>query len=158
MATAATFQGFDGLAATLGLSRGPREARARLVGLEKVLEGAIRLPGNQRVGLDAFIGFVPVVGDLLSAAIGAYLVWEARNLGLSKWKLWRMGANVAFDTAIGAVPSGRVVRRAGARAGDFIVVSGTIGDAALGLRLRLGTINGAPAGEGVVPSNDVDKA
>ncbi len=51
-------------------------------------------------------------------------------------------------TAIGAVPSGRMVRRAGARVGDVLVVSGTIGDAALGLRLRLGSIDGGAAGEG----------
>lgn len=40
-------------------------------------------------------------------------------------------------TAIGSVPSGGMVRRGGARPGDEIVVTGTIGDAALGLRLRL---------------------
>ncbi len=40
-------------------------------------------------------------------------------------------------TAVGAVPAGRMVRRAGARPGDVIVVTGTIGDAALGLKLRL---------------------
>lgn len=40
-------------------------------------------------------------------------------------------------TAIGAVPAGRMVRRGGARPGDIVVVTGTIGDAALGLRLRL---------------------
>ncbi|WOJ89469.1 thiamine-phosphate kinase [Methylocapsa polymorpha] len=40
-------------------------------------------------------------------------------------------------TAIGAVPSGRMVQRAGAAAGDLIYATGTIGDAALGLRLRL---------------------
>jgi len=51
-------------------------------------------------------------------------------------------------TAIGAVPDGGMVRRAGAKAGDAIYVSGTIGDAALGLRLRLGTLDGAAAGEG----------
>src|SRR5262249_24812422 len=34
------------------------------------------------------------------------------------------------------VPQGRMVRRAGAQAGDRVVVTGTIGDAALGLRLR----------------------
>ncbi|MBN9062099.1 MAG: thiamine-phosphate kinase [Rhizobiales bacterium 65-9] len=39
-------------------------------------------------------------------------------------------------TAFGAVPKGRMVPRTGARAGDLIVVSGTIGDAALGLKLR----------------------
>jgi thiamine-monophosphate kinase len=37
---------------------------------------------------------------------------------------------------IGAVPHGRMVRRAGARPGDRLVVTGTIGDAALGLLLR----------------------
>jgi thiamine-monophosphate kinase len=39
-------------------------------------------------------------------------------------------------TAVGAVPAGRMVRRATARPGDLIFVSGTLGDAALGLRLR----------------------
>lgn len=40
-------------------------------------------------------------------------------------------------TAIGAVPEGRMVRRQGGAPGDLLYVSGTIGDAALGLRLRL---------------------
>jgi thiamine-monophosphate kinase len=40
-------------------------------------------------------------------------------------------------TAIGAVPAGRIVRRGGARAGDVVFASGCIGDATLGLRLRL---------------------
>lgn len=40
-------------------------------------------------------------------------------------------------TAIGAVPTGTMVRRAAAKAGQAIVVSGTIGDAALGLAMRL---------------------
>ena len=36
-------------------------------------------------------------------------------------------------TAFGRVPQGRMVRRNGAKAGDRVMVSGTIGDAALGL-------------------------
>jgi hypothetical protein len=32
------------------------------------------------------------------------MVWEARNLGMSKWQLIRMTANIAVDTAIGAIP------------------------------------------------------
>jgi hypothetical protein len=36
--------------------------------------------------------------------MGAWLVWEARNLGMSKFHLLRMGGNVAVDTLIGAVP------------------------------------------------------
>jgi thiamine-monophosphate kinase len=38
----------------------------------------------------------------------------------------------------GAVPEGTMVRRAGAKPGDLVFVSGTIGDAALGLFLRRG--------------------
>jgi thiamine-monophosphate kinase len=46
------------------------------------------------------------------------------------------GALTISITALGSVPLGRMVRRKGARAGDVIVASGTIGDAALGLRMR----------------------
>jgi thiamine-monophosphate kinase len=41
-------------------------------------------------------------------------------------------------TAFGRVPAGRMVRRNGAKAGDRVMVSGTIGDAALGLDLLKG--------------------
>ena len=44
-------------------------------------------------------------------------------------------------TALGRIPKGRMVTRAGARPGDHIYVSGTIGDAALGLALRQGRIS-----------------
>lgn len=47
------------------------------------------------------------------------------------------GATLISVTAIGEVPAGAMVRRTSASAGDRICVSGTIGDAALGLRLRL---------------------
>ena len=40
-------------------------------------------------------------------------------------------------TALGSIPAGRMVRRTGVRAGDLLYASGTIGDAALGLALRL---------------------
>ncbi|MFD2252596.1 thiamine-monophosphate kinase [Pseudochelatococcus lubricantis] len=52
-------------------------------------------------------------------------------------------------TALGRVPTGYMVRRTGARAGDILAVTGTIGDSALGLRLRLAERDaGSPAGEG----------
>jgi thiamine-monophosphate kinase len=44
---------------------------------------------------------------------------------------------VVTITAIGAVPTGRMVRRAAASAGDRLYVSGTLGDAALGLLARV---------------------
>lgn len=79
--------------------------RQRVESMEMLLERSFRIPGiNVPIGLDAIVGLIPILGDIVTTAMGAYLVWEARNLGLPKWKLWRMGANVAFDTAVGAVP------------------------------------------------------
>lgn len=45
-------------------------------------------------------------------------------------------------TVLGTVLSGQALRRAGARAGDKLCVSGWIGDAALGLRCRQGGLSG----------------
>jgi hypothetical protein len=79
--------------------------RVRVSAMEKLLERSFIIPGvNMPVGLDALIGLVPVLGDIVTTAMGAYIIWEARNLGMSKWKLGRMGLNVLFDTAIGAIP------------------------------------------------------
>ena len=83
----------------------PAAVRQRLEAVERLLERSLTVPGtNVPIGLDAIAGLIPVVGDLITAAMGAWLVWEARNLGLPKWQLWRMAANVGIDTAVGAVP------------------------------------------------------
>jgi thiamine-monophosphate kinase len=47
------------------------------------------------------------------------------------------GAITVYIMALGAVPHGAMVRRHGARPGDVVIATGTIGDAALGLKLRL---------------------
>ena len=89
----------------LPLGNDPVSVRQRIEAMEFLLERCIELPGiGRKVGLDAIIGLIPVIGDIITAAMGAYIVWEARNLGLPKWKLWRMAGNIAFDTALGAVP------------------------------------------------------
>ena len=90
---------------TLPAGTDPASVRGRIVMLERLLERSFIIPGvNMPVGLDAIVGLVPVLGDILTTAMGAYIVWEAKNLGLPKWKLALMGANVLFDTAIGAIP------------------------------------------------------
>lgn len=97
---------FDQMASSMpGMGRDPASVRQRIEIMERVLEGLFTLPGTkQRLGLDAILGLVPVVGDIVSAAMGAWIVWEARNLGLSKFQLARMAANVGFDTVIGIIP------------------------------------------------------
>jgi hypothetical protein len=103
------FDGIDGNPQVMGLTlptgTDPASIRARVEAMELLLERSFRIPGiNVPIGLDALIGLVPVLGDIVTTAMGAYMVWEARNLGLSKWHLTRMGANVAFDTVLGLVP------------------------------------------------------
>ncbi|SFF85703.1 protein of unknown function [Novosphingobium sp. CF614] len=89
----------------LPLGNDPLSIRRRIEAMERVLERAFTVPGTRRqIGLDALVGLVPVAGDVISAALGLYLVWEARNLGMSRWQLARMTANVGFDTLVGAVP------------------------------------------------------
>jgi hypothetical protein len=93
------------LAATLPLGRDPAAVRQRVEALERILERAFILPGlNRPVGLDFIVGLIPVVGDLIAAAMGSWLVWEARNLGLSKFQVARMMGNVGFDAVLGFVP------------------------------------------------------
>ena len=89
----------------LPLGTDPVSILRRVEMLEYVLERAIALPGIRRkIGLDSVIGLVPVAGDVIAGLLGMYLVWEARNLGMSKWQLARMTANVGIDTLLGAIP------------------------------------------------------
>jgi thiamine-monophosphate kinase len=60
-------------------------------------------------------------------------------------------------TAFGRVPEGRMVHRSGARAGDRVMVTGTIGDAALGLDILTGgpvaaALTGEPAAKEMLVS------
>lgn len=93
------------MAFEMPIGNDPVSVRKRIEAMEKLLERSFTIPGvNYPVGLDSIVGLVPMVGDLVTAAMGAYIVWEAKNLGLPKWKLWRMAGNIAFDTAVGAIP------------------------------------------------------
>ena len=79
--------------------------RQRVEALEKVMERLFVVPGlNRPVGLDVILDLVPVVGSTAAAAIGAYLAWESRNLGMSKWHLARMGGNITTDWLLGLIP------------------------------------------------------
>ena len=76
----------------------PAECRRRMEAMERLLERSMTVPGTKvAFGLDSVVGLIPVVGDAIAAALGAYILWEARNLGMPKWKLWRMAGNIAFD-------------------------------------------------------------
>lgn len=79
--------------------------RRRVEALERVMERLVVIPGiNRPVGLDVILDFVPFAGPTAAAAIGAYLAWEARNLGMSKMQMARMGGNIGVDWMLGMIP------------------------------------------------------
>ena len=83
----------------------PASVRQRVDALEKLMERILVVPGiNRPVGLDVILDFVPFAGPTAAAAIGAYLAWEARNLGMSKWQMARMGGNIGVDWLLGMIP------------------------------------------------------
>ena len=82
-----------------------RLARERLIALSRWMDAAVEIPLlRTRVGFDALLGIIPVAGDLLSAAIGLYLVAQARELGASRWLQMRMIGNLVLDAGLGLVP------------------------------------------------------
>jgi hypothetical protein len=83
----------------------PKAVRQRVEAMEKVLERLFVVPGlNRPVGLDVILDLVPGVGDVAAAALGAYIVWEAKNLGMSKSQMSRMAGNVGVDFLLGLIP------------------------------------------------------
>lgn len=95
----------DLMAALPGDHNHPDAIRQRLEAMELLLERSLAIPGTKiRFGLDSLIGLVPVVGDVITGILGCYMIWEARNLGLSKFQITRMAANVGIDSVLGSIP------------------------------------------------------
>ena len=87
------------------LGSDPASVRQRIEGMEHLLERLFVIPGTkQPIGLDVLLDIIPGVGTVSAAALGSYILWEARNLKLSKWQVVRMGGNVGFDMLLGAIP------------------------------------------------------
>lgn len=99
---------FDGTVfGNIGFAPLTREQRfARIEMLARLMDVAFVMPGTKKVryGIDGLIGLIPIVGDLLSAAISLWLVREARALGAPRYLVARMLGNVAVDTVVGIVP------------------------------------------------------
>lgn len=143
----------------------PPAGRELVLTVDQMLEGIHFLKGDDpaliarkllRRNLSdlAAMGAVPL-GYLLTTALPAVVEdsWLARfaeglrldqqafNLGLLGGDSSSAQADISLTaTLIGHVAPGRALPRNGARAGDKIFVTGTIGDAVLGLQARLGQL------------------
>lgn len=77
----------------------------RIRRLSHLLDNAVPIPGTTyRVGLDPLLGLLPGAGDVLGAALSAYIVLEAARFGLSKATLTQMALNIVSETALGSLP------------------------------------------------------
>jgi hypothetical protein len=102
-ASARKFDRSDQLLSALG--RDPASVRRRVEAMEHVLERLFVIPGIRRpVGLDVILDVIPFAGDTIAAIMGAWMVWEARNLKMPKRAMARMALNVGFDALLGAIP------------------------------------------------------
>ena len=81
-------------------------ALAEVAALAWLLDNSIPVPGTggRRFGIDAIIGLVPGIGDVVSGAIGLVVVWRGSRMGLPRIVVARMLLNTLLDLAIGAIP------------------------------------------------------
>jgi hypothetical protein len=80
-------------------------AERRIAWVARLLDDLVVVPGtNARVGLDPIIGLIPVVGDLVAAVMGAWIVLEASRFRVPGIVLVRMILNTFVDFVIGLIP------------------------------------------------------
>jgi len=60
--------------------------------------------GRFSIGLDAIIGLIPGLGDLLTSLIGYWIVVRAMQAGVHRAAILRMVANLGVDALVGIVP------------------------------------------------------
>lgn len=90
---------------TLPMGKDALSVRRRVEAMERVMEGLFVIPGtNRKVGMDVVLDLIPFAGSTIAAAVGGWMVWEARNIGMSKVQMARMFGNVGVDWALGMIP------------------------------------------------------
>ncbi len=83
------------------LARRTRRVRA----LGQLLDNSIPIPGTgRRIGLDAVIGLIPGVGDMVGGVLSGYIILEAARAQVPTITLVRMLGNVGIDTLVGVIP------------------------------------------------------
>jgi Domain of unknown function (DUF4112) len=73
--------------------------------IASLLDDMWSIPGTKvRFGLDALIGWIPGIGDAMAGVASCVIVFASWRRGAPKVTLVRMVANIALETAIGAIP------------------------------------------------------
>lgn len=85
--------------------RHPQVSDETLELVTSLLDDAFKVPGTRiRFGVDAIVGMIPGLGDILTGIASFLVVLAAWQRGLPKVTQTRMLMNIVIDTGIGAVP------------------------------------------------------
>jgi Domain of unknown function (DUF4112) len=91
----------------IGRSRAERFAavEARIRRVTNILDELLPIPGTRhRFGVDPIIGLIPVVGDVIGALVGLWVIGEATRFGVPRIVVARMTVNLLVDLAVGIIP------------------------------------------------------
>ena len=69
------------------------------------LDNLIKIPGtNQKIGIDAIIGIIPILGDFIGAIFSTYILYSGIKMGVSSKIVKKMATNIAIEFIIGSIP------------------------------------------------------
>lgn len=104
--TARAFTRLAGIAAArgIGIDEAQRIFGIQIDRLARLMDSAITLPVLGRVGLDAVLDLVPVVGNFAGAAISLTLIARTLQYGPPPALVSKMLSNVLVDVLLGAIP------------------------------------------------------
>jgi len=80
-------------------------AERRIALVSRILDDLVTVPGTRRrIGVEPVLGLLPGAGDLISAAVGLWLIVEATRFRLPGLVVARMVLNTVVDLVVGIVP------------------------------------------------------
>ena len=81
------------------------EKLLRLKLLSERLDNSIKIPGtNQKIGIDAIVGIIPILGDFIGVIFSTYILYSGIKMGVSSKIVKKMAANIAIEFIIGSIP------------------------------------------------------
>ncbi len=73
--------------------------------IANILDEAFTIPGTKiKIGVDAIIGIIPAIGDVVGFMLSSSVILAAVLLPASPWTIARMILNVIIETVIGLIP------------------------------------------------------
>lgn len=77
---------------------------SRIKKLALLLDAKFEVPGGFRFGLDALLGLIPVLGDVITVGFSLYILFQSWMMQVPNWVLARMLLNILIETLVDMIP------------------------------------------------------